>query len=494
MTNALHLFLLSVLVGFGPPASQPARPRPILDLVPADSLVLYAAKPYSSLTPTTGPTEDRPANVSSIASIITFLNASGLISDEGQVFADIAAALPLLGKFEHAFVLMDVSSRLVDRPTTHSAEGEARSLRLNFIQCAVILRSRGEQRVVLEQINRIVSRYTNLEVATLSNQKWQNVAYQRLADQRLPSWAVWEWGRIGDFFVLTFGAGGFERVCKVQAGNEPSLAADEWYRRAAELTRSRQAIAQWLISFQGLRARLGDIAEARVAAVCDALHATDVVRDLWTIGSEGSSLSCLRCFHRDGADVVRRYSDPRNDPPAHRSIIPSEARRTAVIRVPTKWLVDNVPRGWLGAQSPNNAEKWRLVWSRLEQDTGLDIGGSLINHLGGHVVMFDYPPHPLNIPFAMTFALEIDDQRSVAMAVDALLGAWSRYLDERAERNKTTLVRLKVKRTEDGMWYLQAGILGPALKVTPRYIVISWSPEALRQALEKMPNAAKPVP
>jgi hypothetical protein len=103
-------------------------------------------------------------------------------------------------------------------------------------------------------------------------------------------------------------------------------------------------------------------------------------------------------------------------------------------------------------------------------------------------VLFDYPPHPLEIPFALTVAIEIDDPKAVRTAIDALLESWGRYLDERAERNKTTLVRLKVKRAEDGVWFLQAGILGPALKVTERYVVLSWSPEALRAALLRMPG------
>ena len=70
------------------------------------------------------------------------------------------------------------------------------------------------------------------------------------------------------------------------------------------------------------------------------------------------------------------------------------------------------------------------------------------------------------------------------MATDTLLATWSRYLDQRAQRKGTTLMRVKVKHDDDGVWYLQAGILGPALKVTDRYAVISWSPQALRDALK----------
>ena len=70
------------------------------------------------------------------------------------------------------------------------------------------------------------------------------------------------------------------------------------------------------------------------------------------------------------------------------------------------------------------------------------------------------------------------------MAIDALLQVWGQYLDERAERKGTTLMRIQVKQADDTIWFLQAaGILGPALKVTDRYLVLSWSPQALREAL-----------
>lgn len=45
------------------------------------------------------------------------------------------------------------------------------------------------------------------------------------------------------------------------------------------------------------------------------------------------------------------------------------------------------------------------------------------------------------------------------------------------------LARVSVKRDDEGIWYIQAAIPGPALKVTDRYLVISWSPQALRDAL-----------
>jgi hypothetical protein len=463
-----------------------ASDRPITTLVPSEALVVYTALPFPTLAPPTSqPTGSQPASspgFGSITGIISFLSASGLMPDEGQVFADIATALPLLGQFEHALVLLDVSSRAVEN--VGAAPDAATTLRLNRLQAAVIFRTDGRHGVVLDQLNRVIRRYTNSDVAKLSSESSQGHKYQRLTDSRLTGWAIWEWGPLDDFFVLTFGEGAFDRIAETYAKTRPCLANDPWIRSASRRIGSPTAIAQWYIALDKLRTNLGSITQDRAAKVTAALQAQNMTQDFWVVGREGRALTWSRCYRRDGQDVIHRYSDPARYGEQHRRIIPDQAENIAIVNVPTKWLIDNLPRAWLAAQSEGNLEKWQLIWNRLEEETGTDINGNLIAHLGNNVVIFDYPPHPLRIPFALTVAIEIDDRRAVAVATGSLLEAWSRYLDERAEKFKTTLVRLKVKKAEDGIWYLQAGILGPALKVTDHYLVISWSPPALREALK----------
>jgi hypothetical protein len=41
------------------------------------------------------------------------------------------------------------------------------------------------------------------------------------------------------------------------------------------------------------------------------------------------------------------------------------------------------------------------------------------------------------------------------------------------------------------MWYLQAGLVRPAIAVGERYVVISWSPEAVRANLEVLGRVQK---
>ncbi len=479
IVKTLCLPFLVTSTGAGP---QDVANRPIHDLIPADPLVVYVAKPYGrQATPHAG--DQSPSAASSIATILAFLSAAGLVPDEGQVYVDIAAALPLLGRFEHALVLLDISSRLVETPAGAAEPGPQLSLRLQNLQTAVIFRTDGQHRVVLEQLNRIIGRYTNQDVAELTTSKLDGIEYQRLADTRLPGWAVWEWGRLDDFIVLSFGEGAFARIVDCYQRKAPALSSDVWLRAARKDAKSDNAIAQWFIALERIEKRIGEVAHGRYQRVVEALGADGMDADLWTVGLDGEALSWSRRYRRNGQDVDRHYSDPANYSPAHRRVIPDEAHHYAVITVPTRWLVDNLPRAWLAGQSDRNIEKWRRVWRGLERETGIDLSDNLLINLGDHVVIFDYPAHPLGIPVALTVAIEIRDHRAVKVAVESLLSAWGQYLDDRAERKGTTLVRVKVQKTSDEIWFLQAGIMGPALKVTDRYVVLSWSPQALRDAL-----------
>jgi hypothetical protein len=469
--------------------------RPMTDLVPADSLVVYMAKPYALAHGTGEQQGSGGASVgSSVATLLALLNATGLVPDQGQVYADIAAALPLLGRYEHALVLLDASSRRVRRPGKAPGDPPRVSLRLKHMQAAVVFRTKGEHQVVLKQLNRIVRRYTNKEVAALTTEKLVGHEFRRLADARMPGWGVWEWGRLGDFSVVCFGQGAYRRIAESYAGDAATLTQDAWFRSATAKTRGTSAIAQCFIGFDHVKNRMSEVASHRVEQVLDALGADRLTRDLWTLAFEGRALSWRRCYRRDGEDVVHHYSDPANQPHHHRRIVPDAARHFAIINAPTSWLVDDLPKAWLASQSPRNAQKWERIWKSLEEQTHIDFKENLVKHLKGSLVVFDYPPHPLDIPLAWTLAIEIDDHDAVKASLDALLAAWGQYLDERAERKDTTLVRIKVKKTKDDIWHLQAaGILGPALGVTNRYVVISWSPQALRDALGFVEPSLKPA-
>lgn len=459
------------------------EPRPITDVVPEDNLIVYMARPYAAQGDAT---TTQPAPGVSIATILSILNTSGLIPDEGQVYADIATALPLLGRYEHALILLDISSKVIRRPGRTPEEGPRVSLRLKHMQAAVAFRTEGDDKAVLQQLNRVVGRYTHNEIASLTTERSCGFEYQRLVDDRMPGWAIWEWGRLGDFYVVCFGTGSFEKLAKAYSNEADSLSDDAWFRKAHKETKGDVALAKWCIAFERIESRLNEVAKGRHEKVIAALSADHLSHDFWTVGLDGRALSCYRCYRRNDKDVLHKYSDPASFPAQQSAIVPAGARHYAVINVPSGWLVDNVPRAWLAAQSQRHIDEWTKIWESLEQEVGIDLSSNLINNVGDHIVIFDYPPHPLEIPLAYTMAIEVKDERAVKMAIDSILSAWGQYLDDRAKRSGSTLLRVRVIHANDDVWYLQAGVLGPALKVTKGYVVLSWSPQALRDALAAM--------
>jgi len=470
------------------PTSKPANmiPMKIARLVPARSLIAYMAVPYSALAD--DPVQSRPAGAT-IQQIVGFLKFGGLIPDQGQVFADIAIALPLLGQYEHALVVIDASSRQVKlAPGNRPGETERTSLRLGHLEAAIILKTNGQNAPVVENLNRVVARYTNANIAELEDLKAEGFSYQRLRDKRLPRWACCEWGLVGDYFVIGFGENSFAAVAKTQRDKQLCLAHDPWFINAQQEISSESALATWFIGFDPLKRRLGEISRERVDRVLAELGATNISRDLWTIGLDGKALYWSRCFEANGKDEIRKYSNPLEYPDRHRNHVPLEARHYAILNLPTRWLVESVPRAWLASGAERRMAQWERIWQGLEAESGLDLSTLLIENLGEHMIIFDYPVHPFDVPFALTIAIEIEDAKAVRSSLSAILSAWGQYLDQRAKRNASTLLRVKVQRDEE-VWYLQFGFLGPALTVTDNYIVLSWSPQAVRMATTAMSEA-----
>ena len=197
---------------------------------------------------------------------------------------------------------------------------------------------------------------------------------------------------------MSFGAGAFEKIVGAYTGKAPSLGEDRWFIAATAKIGAARAMAQWFIALSRLEERLTHVAQQRHSRVVQALEAENITHDLWTVGQQGQAWTWFRCYRRNGEDVIHRYSDPKRYPLHHQKIIPAEASHFAVINVPTRWLVDNLPRAWLAAQSESHVRAWGLIWSRLEEETGIDIRNGLIDHLGENVVIFDYPAASVESP------------------------------------------------------------------------------------------------
>jgi hypothetical protein len=199
----------------------------------------------------------------------------------------------------------------------------------------------------------------------------------------------------------------------------------------------------------------------------------------------GTARAWFGMYLEPEGDRLVKLSDPDTFPPEHKAVIPAGATH-AIMHLDMARLATTIARAYLAGRSPKNARALRRGYQELQQKLGLDVSADLLAHLGPHVIIHDYPPHPLNVPLLRSFLIETDDPQRVRAAVDALLAEWDAHFVRQAEGVENPLILPRVIRDPDGIWYLQVGIVGPAVAVTDRYVVVSWSPAAVRAILNVM--------
>jgi hypothetical protein len=231
-------------------------------------------------------------------------------------------------------------------------------------------------------------------------------------------------------------------------------------------------------------------------------------------------------------------------------LVPRGARRYTVIEWNAPAALDALSRAYLMSRSPSSQAKLRLFWGGVERDSGLSIRDDVISHFGPYLLIHNDPAHALRLPLAWTYVIPIDGSDTALRAnIDKLLG----YARERLGDSSTLRLRRDDLRTlgatptpggqpdkpaeqangletepsehsrptdrrsdadsesqvppsdaeSISLWYLFAGLNGPALAVTDQYLVISYSPHALRLSLSHLEavkgndsskNLAEPLP
>jgi hypothetical protein len=450
--------------------AKPAEPEPsdrftrLARLTPADAMVVYFGRPVDG-------TGDAGAVAQS--NWTTMLGAVGALAGGGAAFADVLATLPLLAEMPHAIVLADLD-------VEPFGEGESGSIQVSGVQAAAILRTGRHRDAVLAHVNRLVQRYTNSDVGKLEKRRAGEDEYVRLEDDRLPSWAVFEWGGLDEYYVVAVGRGTFERIASCRRGKSAALADADWFKKAHQAAGGPKALVELVVDFAQLHGGLTRVAESRVDQVFQALGIAGLSQELWTIGESGRALTCHRARRRGDRIELMAYSDPRQ---ARRGVVdrvPPGATRYAILYGATSWLFDRVPLAWSRAVWFKHRGKVEVFWNDMQKELKIDVQRDLLERLGDDVVICNYPPHPAGVPIALTIAVEVNDADAVRRTSDALLGALKAHLESRRDGDASDLFKASLQHSPDGVWYIQMGILGPAACVTDGWIVISWSPRAVR--------------
>lgn len=456
---------------------------PLARFVPAELFT------FGQHLPDEGPI--RPEELDDLTTILNLANTIGVIPEHGRLYADIAASLPLLGRFDHAYALLSISAM----------ELRENSYRLARMQMVLLIRTNGDNAAIMRQLQITLGHYFDTSTANIIWVGQGTARRQRLVDERLPDYAILEWAVNDDVFVLSFGEGAFDRYLAVRRGEEPSLWHDPWFKRCAHLLQSEQSMFFGYGHLARMRNHLEDVIVGRPAEVLDKLGGENARQIGWSLGFEQRAMRSDAIVQWPAGDKIHHLTNPSPDAQVMR-LIPEDARSYAVFdRLDMPLLAERLTGALLAAHGYSWGRRISQWWHEKQQQYEVDFQKDLIDRLGKRMIIYDWPVHPLRWPVACTILIEHDGSQQVTRAVDALMASWQSVLhkpdDARTALSPTTQPAdssakpprrkwfdLQLKRHSSGIWYLQAGSLYlPGLAVNDTHIIISWSPVAVRDVL-----------
>lgn len=428
-----------------------------------------------------------------LASWLVTLKGMGLIPKDGRVAADIIGTMPMLWRRPHAAVLIDITTQ----------EIRADVFRLNRMQAALIIANRGIEVAIERRIRDLLATYTDPQQSTIVPRRIAGVRYHRLSEERLPDWAVTEWGQVGDYFLVAFGQGAFERMVAVMQGREAALADDPWFRQAHARAQGSTCGIEIYADLLRIRERLEEEAKDRPGDVLRALHLHEAEKLVWTTGHDERAIrSVVVGRGLNGNDYFFILAGRENAPPEVARQIPKAAESYLVLRMPIGQVFDECRKGYMQSQSHGQRRAVRELWARLQNDYAFDSQANLLDQLGDHVIVHTFPAHPLRLPVFCTIWVQIaGDHGKVAHTVDRMMTAWQDALNRvdpittlPTYRPPAFRLSPQVRREPDGLWSLHLGFIHPAVAVTDGWLIISWSPDAVRDNLRHLGTALSSAP
>ena len=405
----------------------------------------------------------------------------GLVSmlpDSVRIWLDALASVSVATKHPVALVLIDIEASPQDKG----------GHRLAGLRAALIAHTRGDNDTIEQRIRHLLKTYTNSEKSLLTLSEKTKPRRFDLRDQRLPDWASITWGRLGDYYVVAVGAGAFDEVARTLVKDSTSLMKDstslanqDWFRRACSTTEGRAAFLSLYVQFDALRKRADAPLAAKIEKVLAALRLTDVRRGLWSVRRDRRALEVVGLVRRNHQDERVPIAGARFLPHGGEEIIPPGATGYTAFRWRPKVALERIGAAYLASKSPSGRRSIRAFWEGVQSQSRVSIPDDIFANLGDTVVIHNYPRHVLGLPLAWTIWIPIKgDAETLRSSLDRLLLFASGKLAESGV--------VRIQRTPDRTWYLFAGLSGPALAVTDRWLVVSFSPTAVQQNLTLLPH------
>jgi len=486
-------------------------PREVYRGVPGDSVASYFVggpretpkDPGNGSNPSALATGDAAQNSLAMADFwIRHAQDLGLFSSLDETcrawLDGMGMALVIL-RYPHAVALMDLEAYSL--PDGHHAVRQLRA--------AIIVRTKGKNEEIEGRIQHLLSEYTNREESALSTDTTDGRRVTTLRDRRLLDWAIFKWGPIGDDYVMALGDGAFERVEAALKDEKKSIAHEAWFQAATAKLDAAGSDFFGVANLDALRRGCDAGLWKRIVAAGRELHVDGVTQGAIAVTMKNRDVDVTALLRRDQENSILpltiRASDrskliasqvipPRAPTPLSPSggegrvrgagedswkdlvskTVPPEATWNLVLDIaPHEWMTAIV-NAYLVGRRPDARRQMQEEWAQLESEAGISIEKDIFAPMGRGIISFDFPKHALRLPLAWTRLIRISgDPAKLRESIDKLFGVWRQRLGETNP--------LQLRHADDGVWFLYFGLEGPALKVEDQWIVVSFSPEAVRE-------------
>lgn len=458
--RAMSILALAVLLAL--PRSAPAEQENLAKLVPADFLAFYTVDPPA------GPEVPGNANSLEIATVlIDQAFAMGFLKSLDIVFRgwlDAIACISTVIAHPHAVMLFDLQVQRDDQE----------SHRVSSLRGAIVLQTRGNNQAIERRIQHLLGSYADQQESVLQPMQFGTHTLHRFSDSRLADWLVLFWGPVGEHFVIAIGEESAHSIVESLNGKSDTAWSNAKYRDAVDKLAAQHALITVQIQFDEIR-RKSRALGAKLSRMQADLGMADCEQGFWAAGYAGRSLEIRQWLSIRGTGHTAPVSGEHFLVETARIALPAKANSFAAIGAEPRVWFERIRAAYLSARSRRNAAESCEYWARVEATAGLRFV-DLFSALGGPILVHDYPVHALRLPPAWTIAVPIQgDVQALRRQVDSLMEYW---------RSQLTDSPFGLSQSSDGIWFMNVGLEGPALTVTERFLVFSFSPHAVRQNLD----------
>lgn len=442
---------------------------------------------------------DQPVSGDPATALLRGASAMGLLAalDEStRAWLDAWEALALLNRYSHAVGLFDLSAE---------PNGQGGS-RLAGLSGFLIIDARQDDTTIPGHIQQLLDRHSNKEDGTLASRKVDGIVVHELTDRRLPPWAVISWSALGRFQLIGIGPQAVDRVlarfketeerfpkpvgaARGSAVVPPDLGVDGTSRGLWIPPEFWAADTFLVLDVDALIERMGRSLATKSARTRGALELGDVSVIGLTLRRTGRDVEIRewrRYVRRERENPVRSTSrdwfasdwvSPRHGDDRALRVLPQAASFTAFVEVDPLRMIALAGNTYRAARSPKAVWRAENFWNSVQLESGVDIRKDIAARLGHRWIVHDSPRHALGLPLAWTILIPVEGD------VSALRTSVDRLLIYAASRLETSPVPpWHIRRDASGLapiWYLYFGLNGPALAITDRWVIVSFSPHAV---------------